>query len=186
MATKLNNENSLAARLRRELRNPSMPMAILMLVVVIAIPSAIFGPGIVRQGIDGYQEKERLSERGSGGDVTTASWINPWLKNQTDRMISAERPVEWRGVSFQTGPCNPINLSQLPPGKYAEAVAAACHDLDDIQLRYAGDCATTNECNIPPAAQDELRAVINRLFTEFGDAGDVTPYNTGEQETGPS
>ena len=47
-------------QLRQQLRNPTIPFALLMLLVILAIPTLFLVPGILRKGIEGYQEAQRL------------------------------------------------------------------------------------------------------------------------------
>jgi hypothetical protein len=169
-----------AGRLRQSLRNPTVPVIILLTVLALAIPAAIFGPGVVRRGTEGYRETQRL--RGNPPIAPApGTWINPFLRDKAERMMNATSPIDWRAVSFQTGPCHPGNLSLLPKDKWSEAIVTSCGRLNDIQLHYAADCAETGACAIPMKARQELQGVIDYLIAEFEDAGLVVPYSTQEQ-----
>ena len=97
-------------------------------------------------------------------------------------MQTATVPSEWRGVSFQNGPCLPEHMEQLPSGKYTYAIETACNSLDTIQTTYAPDCAETAACDIPDQAVIELQAVLDRLRVAFSDANlvDRYPENAGQ------
>ena len=170
------------ARLRRAIRNPSMLTAVLMALLVIAIPAGVLGPRILTRGIEGYQESQRRQER-QFVNVTAASWIYPWLRRNAENMRDANRPIEWRAVSFANhGPCNAKNLSQLPVGKYSFAVSSACNELDRIQLQYAADCALPGQCSVPEEAREGLQIVLDRLRVGFSDAGLVDDYDNPAAE----
>ena len=100
-------------------------------------------------------------------------------------MVEAEGPLDWKVVSFRTGPCDAGNLSQLPVGKYSDAIAQACGSLDDIQLRYSGDCVRATTCNVPDVAKEEITQSMNRVWEAFSDAGFVLPYDVAEQRVLP-
>lgn len=180
MAGTLVSPETRAGRLRQTLRNPSVPVTILLVFLVLAIPAAIFGPGTVRRASEGYGEAQRLRSNPPIASVP-GTWINPFLRDKAARMMNATSPIEWRAVSFQTGPCHPENLSQLPKDKWSAAIVTSCGRLNDIQLRYAADCAETGACVIPPKARQELQGVVDYLINEFEDAGLVVPYSTQEQ-----
>ncbi len=161
--------DNIFVRLRRQLRNPSLLTFIIVCIVILSIPVAIAFPGFYEGAQEGIvrirQEPVTYFLKSS-----TPSWINPFLQRHISRMQNAEIPVEWHGVSFQHGPCFPGNLSQLPEGKYSDAVVNACGDLHKIQADYAVDCATTRNCNIPPVAVTRLQQVSDDLIFAFSDA----------------
>ncbi len=175
-------EDSVFARLRRQLRNPSILTFIIVCIVVLTIPVAIAFPGFYKGAQEGIvrirQEPVTYFLKAS-----TPSWINPYLQRHISKMQNAEVPVEWHGVSFQHGPCFGGNLSQLPDGKYSDAIVKACGDLHDIQSEYAGDCATTGNCNIPPVAVDRLQQVSEDLRIAFSDA--YNDYSLVEEQANP-
>ena len=170
------------ARLRQTLRNPSVPVVVAIVVVALAIPAGIFGPAVFRTGAEGLREQKRLHERQFAQPIA-GSWINPWLREKAARMIAATTPIEWRGVSFQSGPCYSENLSQLPKDKWSQAIIEGCRRMDDIQQRYAVHCAATDACLVPAEARQELQAVADFLVAEYTDAGFVEPYSTQEQSS---
>ena len=166
-------------RLRQTLRNPSVPQVLAVMAVVAAILGAVFGPSAVRRAMESYSE---LKERRPTFAPPIEVQINPWLQLQARRMMDATRPHEWRAVSFRHGPCHPDNTRQLPNPQFSVAVVEACARLEDIQVRYAGDCATAGECAIPDAARGEIREVVELLNEAFGQAGLVEPYTRTEEE----
>lgn len=50
-------------QLRQRLRNPTVPFALLMLLVIFAIPALFLVPGISSKGIEGYRDAQRLQQR---------------------------------------------------------------------------------------------------------------------------
>jgi hypothetical protein len=171
----VSDDPTLGGRVRRHLRNPSIITILLIVLVVLAIPSAIAYPRVSSVAKENWSDVQHLRER-HFVNITAASWIYPHLRLQATRMQNAEIPVQWRPVSFKSGPCLPDNLSQIPVGKYAYAIKSACISLDDIQMTYAGDCAQTSQCNIPEQAVIELQQVLDRLQVAFSDANLVDPY----------
>lgn len=149
--------------------------------VVAAILAAVFGPTVVRRGIESYRA---LKERRPVFAPPIETQINPWLQLQARRMVAATQPYEWRAVSFRHGPCHPDNTRQLPHAAFRAAVIEACAGLDDIQARYVGDCLAIDECVIPEAALEEIGGVVTRLNEVFGEAGLVEPYTRTEEEGG--
>lgn len=180
MAGTLVSSDTRTGRLRQTLRNPSVPVTILLVLLALVIPAAFFGPGIVRRASEGYRETQRLR---ASPPIAPApgTWINPFLRDKAERMMHATSPMDWRAVNFQTGPCHPENLSQLPDDKWSAAIVTSCGRLDDIQRAYAADCAETDACALPDKARQELQRVIDYLVAEFDDAGVVVPYSTQEQ-----
>ena len=169
-----------AGRLRRHLRNPTWLTITVLVLLVLAVPAGVLGPRVVRRASKGFAH---IQERKANPPIASApgTWINPWLRDQAARMTNAVEPADWRAVSFQTGPCHPDNLSQLPKDKWSAAIMTACGRMNDIQMRYAGDCAATGECAIPAAAKVELQGVTDYLISEYADSGLVAPYRTQEQ-----
>ena len=166
-------------RLRQTLRNPSALQAVSTLAVVAAILAAVFGPTLVRRTVDAYRE---VKDRRPVFAAPIETHINPWLHLQARRMKAATQPYQWRAVSFRHGPCHPDNTRQLPSAKYGPSVIEACSRLDDIQARYAADCAEVDGCAIPQAALSEIDEVVQRLDDTFGEAGLVEPYSRDEEE----
>lgn len=180
MAGTLVSSDTRAGRIRRHLRNPTWLTITALALLVLSIPLAVFGPEVVRRASEGFAQ---IEERKANPSIASApgTWINPWLREQATRMTNAVEPAGWRAVSFQTGPCHPDNLVQLPKDKWSAAIVTACGRMNDIQLRYAGACAATGECAIPDAAKEELQGVIAYLVAEYADSGLVVPYKTEEQ-----
>jgi hypothetical protein len=162
------------ANLRRHLRNPPMRTVLLLIVIAVAIPTAIVYPKVSNVVQGNWSDVQEARER-HFVNVTAASWIYPFLRRQAEKMQQADVPAEWRSVSFTNGPCFAGNLVQLPGGKYAYAIETACSSLDEIQFKYVTDCATTAACNIPEEAVFELQIVLDRLKVAFSDANLVQP-----------
>lgn len=170
------------ARLRRQLRNPSLLTFIVLSLLAISIPLAIMFPGFY----SGAQEGIVRIRRDVSIDfleVSIPSRINPYLQRHIDTMQEADRPIEWRPVSFRHGPCLADNLSQLPVGKYSDGVADACATLDDIQTEYASSCVASDTCHIPSEAVSRLQAVSDGLNAVFSDA--YSGYSEKEEDFTP-
>jgi hypothetical protein len=146
----------------------------LLVFIVVAIPVGIVYPKVSSVARDNWGDVQNARER-HFVNVTAASWIYPFLRRQAQRMQEADVPGEWRSVSFKTGACLPEHMSQLPVGKYAYAIETACTTLDEIQMKYAIDCAQTRACNIPDQAVLDLQIVLDRLRVAFSDANLVQP-----------
>ncbi len=172
-------DTSFRGRVRKHLRNPPMRTVLLVLFVIVAISAVLVYPKVSGVAEDNWSDVQRARER-HFVNVTAASWIYPFLRRQAERMQQADVPVEWRGVSFKNGPCFPEHMTQLPTGKYAYAIETACTSLDEIQMRYAPDCAQTSACNIPEQAVVELQIVLDRLKVAFSDAN-LVQHSTDDQ-----
>ncbi len=176
---------SRSARIRRELRNPSMLTIFLIVVVTSTIIFAPFVPGWVSTTQDSFKSlsksKEIQEASMSSLGAIVPSQIAPWLSSKVNTMINAEGPLDWQVVSFRTGPCDSDNLSHLPESKYSTSIATACGELDDIQQLYSGDCFLASNCNVPDIAKEELTATMDAVWEAFSDAGFVLPYDEFEQ-----
>ena len=188
--TSLHKHNlSRAGRLRRELRNPSLITVVIIVLGAITILLAPFAPGWSSTARDSFEaraeDKARLESSLVSASAIVASQIAPWMAVQARNMIAAEGPLDWKAVSFKRGPCDPENLSQLPGGKYADAITQACGSFHEIQLRYSGDCFIASTCDVPEAAKSEITMTLNSVWDAFSDAGFVLPYPETEQQVGP-
>ena len=185
MDLSFNNSTSRSARLRRELRNPSMITIMIIFIVTLIVVLAPFVPRWVETTRVSFQAMEKQKELNQMGmssiSVIIPSQISPWLATQTNVMLNAEGPLDWQIVSFQRGPCDEDNLSQLPEGKYAEAIVSACYNLNDIQQRYSGSCFRAATCEIPDIAREEITNTMDMVWEAFSDAGFVLPYDELEQ-----
>ncbi|MBI4219725.1 MAG: hypothetical protein HY682_06230 [Chloroflexi bacterium] len=150
---------------RRRVRNPSIPFTITLILLIVGLFGAFFGPSIVERGLAGYRETRRLREREFVESPET--WIRPWLVNKIDVMLSADQPHEWRPVDFRYGPCDRENVSQLPSDKLREAISRACGDLHATQMKYAEFCAVTDRCSLPNEARVGLLEIEKRLDLAF-------------------
>ena len=157
------------AKLRRQIRNPSLLTFLIMTVVALSIPLAIIAPGFysgAKEGIVRIRQDTFVQFL----EVSTPSFVYPYLQRNIQLMRGAETEYEWRRISFKLGPCNEANLAQFPAGKYTDGIANACSDLHEIQIEFAADCTSDATCNIPPAAIARLDAVSQRLTETFADA----------------
>lgn len=182
-------KESLQARFRRELRNPSMLTVVLIVVVVAAIPLAIFAPGWVettrqsfedRNAADALRDSQLISS-----SVLVPSQIAPWMLDRIEVMESADSPARWNQTSFTEGPCNSRNLSQLPAGQFSTAIVEGCGDLAQIQADHASECRSIQVCNISDTALARLDGVRINLLEAFSEAGLVIPYSREEERIGP-
>ena len=185
MDISFDNDTSKIARIRRELRNPSMFTVFLIIAVVFVVVLAPFAPGWVSTAKDSFADIAKTKEtyEASMTSITASipSQISPWLANQANTMVNAEGPLDWKVVSFRTGPCNGDNLSQLPAGKYSDSIGTACVELDRIQQAYSGTCFRATDCNVPEVAKEEIRSAMDDVWLAFSDAGFVIPYEVIEQ-----
>ena len=165
------------ARLRRQIRNPSLMTFVIMTLLMLAIPGAIFAPGFY-SGAKENIVRIRQDPFVQFLEVATPSHVYPYLQRNITLMKNAETQYEWRRTSFKLGPCHESNLIQFPEGKYTTGIAQACDDLHNIQLDFAEDCISNTSCNIPPAAIARLDAVCVRLQETFSDA-----YSSRHTET---
>ena len=166
-----------SARLRRQLRNPSLITFFILAIIVISIPVGIAFPGFysgAKEGIVRIRQDPVVHFL----EVATPSFVYPYLQQNIQQMKNAQSQYEWRRISFKLGPCFEPNLKQFPDGKYTQGIASACQDLHQIQLDFAEDCNSPTTCNIPPAAIARLDAVSERLQETFSDA-----YTTRHFET---
>ena len=169
--------DSLFAKLRRQVRNPSLLTFIIMAALALAIPLAIVAPGFysgAKEGIVRIRQDPFVQFL----EVSTPSHVYPFLQRNIQLMKDAETQADWRRISFKLGPCHEANLAQFPDGKYTQGIAQACGDLHNIQLDFAEDCISDTSCNIPPAAIARLDVVSTFLQETFSDA-----YSTRHVET---
>lgn len=182
------NDTSRRARFKRELRNPSMVTVMLLVLLATAVVVAPFAPGWVtttREGFDALAEQKERDSNKSALGASVPSQIAPWLATQARTMTEATGPLEWNVVSFVGGPCDIANLSQLPAGKYSQAIVQACGSFNQIQLSYSGSCFRASTCKIPDAAKTEIARVMDLVWVAFADAGFVLPYYEDEQQIFP-
>ncbi|MDP6666063.1 MAG: hypothetical protein QF357_01545 [Dehalococcoidia bacterium] len=156
---------------------------------VMAVVLAPFVPGWVTTTQDSFQamaQQKELNDASIGPvGAMVPSQIAPWMATQARTMSAAEGPLEWKVVSFRGGPCDPGNLSQLPPSKYSDAIVQACVSFDDVQLRYSGTCFLASNCDVPEVARIELTEIMDEVWYAFSDAGFVLPYTDIEQQVLP-
>ena len=158
-----------SARLRRQIRNPSLLTFLIMTVVALSIPLAIVAPGFysgAKEGIVRIRQDTFVQFL----EVSTPSFVYPYLQRNIQVMRSAETQYDWRRISFKLGPCHETNLAQFPEGKYTDGITNACTELHQVQIEFAEDCISDATCNIPPAAIARLDAVSQRLKETFSDA----------------
>tara|TARA_B100000315_G_C14366588_1_gene490954 strand:- start:309 stop:815 length:507 start_codon:yes stop_codon:yes gene_type:complete len=158
------------SNMRQRLRNPSGKDFWIVTAVVALILGAALTP-IVINGVDRYKETKRIQARQFA--PPPGAWVRPWLVRKAEIMIEADQPHLWHPTDFQFGPCFPDNIRQLLNDDFRTAIRYSCGEFHRIQDAYAINCATTNNCVVPEAAKDELRAVISVLDEAFEDAGFV-------------
>ncbi len=168
------------ARLRRQIRNPSLLTFLIMTIVALSIPIAIVAPGFYSGAKEGIV-RIRQDPFVQFIEVATPSHVYPYLQRNIQLMKEADTQYEWRRISYKLGPCHEANLTQFPEGKYTDGIAQACEDLHNIQIDFAADCTSDASCNIPPAAIARLDDVSNSLQETFSDAYSTRHFETTEQ-----
>ena len=163
--------DSVMGRLRRQLRNPSMLTFILISLMAVSIPVLIVLPGFY----SGARENLRYFTTEFTTNlfelrVAVPSNVVPYLRQRMEVMRRADEPIEWSGVSFQSGPCYFQNLDGLPEGKYADAIADACQRIHVVQTEFSSSCDTAGACVIPEVAVQRLDEIEADLLLAFADA----------------
>ncbi len=174
-------ESSKLARLRRELRNPSLLTVAIIIFLVLAIPAAVILPGVIDTASTNLAERnERQRQRVENllpEAVVLPAQVTPWLFSRIRIMQEADTRDEWFIADFKQGACNPGNLAQFPSGQYTTAIFRACSDLDRIQQKFGDDC-TVEACDLPEEAVIELDGAAIRLVDAFSDANFALPYES--------
>jgi len=160
-------------------RNPSLRLAIGIMIGFLVIAGAILGPTVIKSGVENYQQIKRVQSRDYAGPIET--WIRPWIIQNANTMIDARGALDWRVVDFKFGPCAKNNLRQLPTRDLRDVIDQSCQDLSKIQNAHGGECFTVSECNITEATKDDIRLVIANLDEVFSGLGLVIPYEVNEQ-----
>lgn len=180
---------TLLARFRRELRNPSMMTVFLIIAAVLVIPLALLVPSWVETTRGSFQDRRAADElRDStmiSSSVQVPAQIAPWVLDQIEHMEDAGGPLTWHLTSFTEGPCNATNLSQLPAGPFADAIATSCVSLNQIQIDHADECPSVAACNFSSSVAERLDGVRVALLDTFAEAGLVIPYKRDEEPIGP-
>lgn len=173
------------ARLRRELRNPSIVTVIVMIVAVLAVPLAILTPSWVSTTQGSLELRQAAGAQRDAAIVSASSLVSsqivPWMLNQVTQLETADDPESWHNTSFSEGPCNSTNLSNLPAGKYADAISTSCSELGDIQISFSADCASANACVVSDAALSRLSSTRQALLATFSEAGFVSDYKAYDE-----
>ena len=150
--------------------------------IVVLAPFAPKWVATAQDSFDVMSEKKKINQESMVSfTAIVPSQIAPWMALQARTMSEASGPLDWKVVSFRTGPCNLENLSQLPEVKYSDSIAQVCEELDRIQQRYSGDCFLASECNVPDAAKEEIDMAMGIVWDAFSDAGFVSHYSESEQ-----
>ncbi len=174
-------EANRAARLRRELRNPSLITIAIIVLLVLAIPAAIILPGLISTAstnlAERAEQRRQRVERLLPEAVVLPAQVTPWLFSRIRIMQQATTTSEWFAADFTEGSCNPANLAQFPTGKYTTAIFRACSDLNRIREKYAANC-TVESCEVPRTAIIELDGAAIRLVEAFSDANFALPYES--------
>ena len=103
------------AKLRRQVRNPSLLTFFIMAIVALSIPLAIVAPGFysgAKEGIVRIRQDPFVQFL----EVSTPSHVYPYLQRNIQLMKTADTQSEWRRISFKLGPCHEANLAQFPEG----------------------------------------------------------------------
>ena len=101
------------ARLRRQLRNPSLITFFILAIIAISIPVGIAFPGFysgAKEGIVRIRQDPVVHFL----EVATPSFVYPYLQRNIEQMKSAQSQYEWRRISFKLGPCFEPNLGNSP------------------------------------------------------------------------
>ncbi len=174
-------EGSIPVRLRREFRNPSMVTVLVAIIALLAIPLSILVPKwvVITQESFGYRAAagEQRETALLPASALVSSHMLPWIRNEIRRLESAETPEEWNFTPFTEGPCDSTNLSDLPAGKYADAIASTCEGLLQIQREFSSDCRIETSCDVSTAALERLSSTRKTLNDTFAGAGFVSDYN---------
>lgn len=166
-------------RIKRDLRSPT-PLSFGVSVGVVAlIVLAIFGPGWFTSASEGIKEVTEDHDLTKASTLTVDDLedhqIVPWMETQTQRMIDAKGPLDWKVVNFRFGPCDAENLEAMSAGALAESISGACDSLADIQGRYARNCFLATTCDVPESAKTEINDVMTLLWPAHTDAGYARP-----------
>lgn len=180
---------TLIERLRRELRNPSMVTVGIIIAAVLIVPLALLVPSWISTTQGSFQsrsESEAFQNRFGllSSSVLVPSLIVPWMLDQVEDMEVADSPTDWHLTSFTAGPCDENNLSQLPEGQFADAIANSCTSMNQIQIDHSSECPSIQVCNISDRALERLAGVRTDLLNTFSDADFVIPYRPGEEASG--
>lgn len=178
-------KESVPGRLRREIRNPAMLTVLIAVIAVLVIPMAILVPKWVSTTQDSFQTRAAAgAQRESailGASALVSSHIVPWVLNEVQRLETVEDPAQWNFTSFTQGPCDSTNLSNLPVGTHADAIASSCLELLQIQTDFSDDCVSTTSCRVPDAALNRLSLVRHTLANAFSGAGFVSDYRAYDE-----
>ena len=161
-------DDSVFARFRRQLRNPSLLTFIVISLIVVAIPVLIVFPGFysgARENLPYFTTE--FSVPLIELRISVPSNVVPYLRQRMMIMRNADEPIEWSGVSFEDGPCNAGNLDALPDGRYTDAVAEACRDIHVVQTEFNSYCATAESCAVPEEAVARLDEIEDSLMSVF-------------------
>lgn len=177
MSLQYDEDNSLLARMQREIRNPTKK-TVLILVVVILLAISPFAADWVTSTQDGIEEtfaESDLTVDNAGVADLTDEEVVPWLVSQGETMYNATGPLEWKIGNFFYGVCSEDGISELANVSLRDGVSGACRSLGDIQGRYARDCFLAATCEVKQSAKDELTAVFDSLWATHAEAGYVRP-----------
>ena len=161
-------DDSVVARFRRQLRNPSLLTFIVISLIVVTIPVLIVLPGFysgARENLPYFTTE--FSVPLIELRIAVPSNVVPYLRQRMMIMRNADEPVEWGGVSFQDGPCKATNLDQLPVGRYADAVAEACRSIHVVQTEFSSYCDTPTSCAVPAEAVQRLDEIEDAMMQVF-------------------
>ncbi|HIF72970.1 MAG TPA: hypothetical protein EYQ61_10505 [Dehalococcoidia bacterium] len=178
MSLQYDEDNSILARLQREIRNPTKK-TVLALIIIFLLVISPFAAGWLNSTQKGFEQQfaeHDLSENFSAGvaDLTDEE-VAPWLVEQGNIMFNATTPLHWEVGNFYYGVCSEEGIAGLADATYRDGVRIGCQGLADIQGKYSRDCFIASTCVVKQSAKDELTAVFDGLWATHAEAGYVRP-----------
>ena len=174
-------DNSRSERLKRAITNPSKRT----ILIAVVIGLIALSPGMVKVF---YTAQEGIGSITAEHDLTTNmssvyedidnledEYVAPYLVEQSTVMLNATGPLEWEIGNYRFGVCAQEAIGKMADAVYAETIDQACNELYDIQGRYARNCYIAATCNVSDESKDELRKVIDQLWTAHSTAGYTRP-----------
>ena len=181
MGLSYDEDNSLSERLRRAISRPSKRTIIIAVVVgLLALTPVITNVfSTAQKGIGSITAEHDLTTNMSSiyDDIDNLEdeHVAPYLVEQSTVMLNATGPLEWEIGNYRFGVCAQEAIGKMADAVYAETINQACNELYDIQGRYARNCYIAATCNVSDESKDELRKVIDQLWTAHSTAGYTRP-----------
>ena len=120
-------------------------------------------------------EKDKKNASYEDIDNLEDEYVAPYLVEQSTVMLNATGPLEWEIGNYRFGVCAQEAIGKMADTVYAETINQACNELYDIQGRYSRNCYIAATCNVSDESKDELRKVIDQLWTAHSTAGYTRP-----------